>query len=136
MFQSQGSRLAAALFSVLLSLSCSSVAEWEEAPGRVELFATPLPPVAGELLVLGLRASNVGPIEVVQGETVIATFFNIDLKELKAYEVRAASSETPRAEAVGFDYKRIKVTAAAFDRVAPAVEPDLSPDEADAGTTE
>lgn len=139
MFQSLNSKSwssVLALVVAVVSSGCSSVVEWEKEPGKVELFATPLPPVPGESLVLGLRASNVGPIEVYQGDTPIATFFNIDLKELKAYEVTAVSTKTPRVEAVAFDYTRIEVNAKPFEGAPPAVEPDLKPTEVDAGSTD
>jgi hypothetical protein len=105
------------------AIGCSSVAEWEERPGEIELFASPLPPVAGEPITLGVKAKNVGPIEVFQGDTLIATFMNVELDELKTYDVVAASDKKPRAVSIAYDYRRLELAAAPFPSAAPPAQP-------------
>lgn len=105
----------AALAFVLGLVACSSIAEWEEVPGTLELYADPLPPVTGQPLVLGVRATNVGPVDVYQGSVRVATFANLDLSERVDVEVVAASDETPRAVAVAYDRKRLEKDAAQFN---------------------
>ncbi len=94
---------------------CSDeAAEWEERAGSLTLRASPLPPVAGEPLVLGLEARNVGPIRVFQGDTLIAAFANTAVDGTRSYTVTAQSDEAPRAVAVGFDFRTLTVAAEPF----------------------
>ncbi len=126
-----------AAFTLAASVfACSSTAEWEKQPGKLELFATPLPPAKGTVMVLGLRSDNVGPVEVFQGDTLIATFLNVDLDELKAYEITAVSDEKPRAVGVAFDFERLEVNASPFNGDPPSPEPDLAPPTDAAAPTE
>jgi hypothetical protein len=126
----------AALTLAASVFACSSTAEWEKQPGKLELFATPLPPAKGAVMVLGLRSDNVGPVEVFQGDTLIATFLNVELDELKAYEITAVSDEKPRAVGVAFDFERLEVNASPFDGDPPPPEPDLAPQTDAAAPTE
>lgn len=111
--------------------ACSSVAEWEEVPGTLELYADPLPPVAGQPLVLGVRAENVGPVEVFQGDVRLATFANTDLTARRDFEVVARSDEQPYAAAVAYDRQRLVVYAAPF--TSPPDVPDAGPEVPDGG---
>lgn len=118
----QNAKAAAALL-LAAAVGCSSVAEWEKQPGELELFAAPLPPVPGEPIVLGIKAKNVGPIEVFQGDTLIATFLNVDLEEVKTYQVTATSNKKPRAVTFAHDYERLEFGASPFPGAAPPPQP-------------
>lgn len=121
-------RMTGFLSVVCVALGCSSPAEWEEKPGNLELFASPLTPEAGSSMVLGLRAMNVGPVQVYQGDELIATFLNVDLKELKTYTVQAVSTKRPRAVGVAYDFERVEVNAAEFKGAVPEPEPEPQPE--------
>lgn len=109
-----------------LACACSSTKEWEEKPGTLTLYAEPLPPTAGAMLALGVVGDNVGPVDVFQGTTRIASFANVDVSKRYDVHVRAVSAEVPRAITVAYDRRTIEVTAASFPS-APA------PIDADAG---
>lgn len=109
--------------SFVLLVSCSSTKEWEEKPGSVALFATPLPPVAGQPLTLGVTGTNVGPIDVFQGSVRIASFANVELERRVDVRVIARSDEPPRAVTMAYDYRVLEVAAAAFP--SPPAPPDL-----------
>lgn len=107
-----------------ISAACSSTKEWEEKPGEIALYAEPIPPVAGATLTLGVKAENVGPIDVFQGETRIASFANVDLSNRYDVRVRAVSTEVPRAVTMAYDRQRIEATATAFPTAPAPADPD------------
>ena len=110
-------RGAVALLSSCLAIvcACSSTKQWEEVPGVLALYAEPLPPQAGQELVLGVSGGNVGPIDVYQGTVRVASFANVDLAERRVdVRIVAASAEIPRAVTTGYDRKPLEVDATAF----------------------
>lgn len=101
--------------SLALVSACSSTKQWEEIPGVLALYAEPLPPTAGQELVIGVSGENVGPVDVFQGSVRIASFANVDLIERRVdVRIVAASAEMPRAVAFGYDRKKLEVVAASF----------------------
>ncbi len=106
-------RAAAALPLLALLLACGEK-EWEEKSGTLELYASPLPPVAGQALTLGVLGTNVGPVDVFQGEQRIATLVNVDTTKRVDLQVIAVSSAVPKAVAVAYDFKRLEAQAAPF----------------------
>ncbi|EYF07203.1 hypothetical protein [Chondromyces apiculatus] len=113
--------------ALLLTACGSGDKEWEELPGTLELFAYPMPPAAGQELVLGLLATNVGPVDVFQGEQRLATFVRVDLAERVDFRVTAVSAELPRAVAVAYDYERLEVGAVPYEGATPEPEPEPEP---------
>ena len=111
-----------ALFGAL-ACSCSSTKEWDEKPGTLTLYADPLPPTAGALVARGVVGENVGPVDVFQGTTRIASFANIDISKRYDVRVRAVSAELPRAVTVAYDSRTLEVTASTFPS-APSPAPD------------
>ena len=106
-----------ALLSTCLAIvcACSSTKQWEEAPGVLAFYAEPLPPQAGQELVIGVSGQNVGPIDVYQGSVRVASFANVELAERRVdVRIVAASAEIPRAVTTGYDRKPLEVSAAAF----------------------
>lgn len=122
-------RLRAALVVLVsgIAVACSSTKEWEEKPGEIALYADPLPPVAGATLTLGVTAKNVGPIDVFQGATRIASFANVDVSKRYDVRVRAVSAELPRAVTVAYDRERVEATATAFPSAPSPVDPGPGP---------
>lgn len=112
-----------------LLLSCSDVAEWRRQESSLELYVGPLPPTTGEDIWVAVRAENVGPVDVLQGTTRLATFLGVDLRDGVTRQVTAISDETPEAVAVGYDFRELRVTARPFEDEVdpPPTEPD--PDE-------
>jgi len=140
-------RGAVALLSSCLAIvcACSSTKQWEEVPGVLALYAEPLPPQAGQELVIGVSGEHVGPIDVYQGNVRIASFANVDLADERRIDVRivAASAEIPRAITIGYDRKPLEVGAVGFpsapDPVAPPDAgslPSTPPTESCAGVEE
>lgn len=113
------------LSSATLAAACSSTKEWEEKPGTLALYASPLPPVAGQELFLGVEGENIGPVDVYQGTVRIASFVNPDLRRTSRVDVRvtAHSSETPRAISVAYDRKLVEVAATGFPSTPQPVDP-------------
>ncbi|AKT43808.1 hypothetical protein [Chondromyces crocatus] len=103
-----------ALALVAGAIACSSVAEWEEVPGTLELYADPLPPTPGQPLTIGVLAKNVGPVDILQGSERVATFANVELEERRSFQIVAVSAELPVATAVAYDYQKLVVQAAPF----------------------
>lgn len=111
-------------------VGCGSVAEWERREGQLELFAGPLPAVANQGLWVAVRAQNVGPVEVFQGEQRIASFVGVDLSDGVTHTVVAVSNEVPRAVAVAYDFKRLEVTAVPYaEDSEPPTKPEPEPED-------
>ena len=117
------------LVAACLAAACSSTFEWEEKVGSLKLYASPVSPIAGEPVVLAVEGKNVGPVRVFQGDRLIAAFANEPL-EGDAVQVTALSSETPRATAVAYDYRRLEVDAVPFANDPPPSMPDAGVDSA------
>lgn len=115
------------LLGTAIVTACSSTKEWEEKPGEIALYADPLPPVAGATLVLGVTAKNVGPVDVFQGTTRIASLVNVDLSKRYDVRVRAVSADLPRAVTVAYDRERIEATATAFPSAPAPTDPGPGP---------
>jgi hypothetical protein len=92
-------------------LACGDVKEWQEQSGTLTLRARPLPAVEGMPLALSVEGSNVGPVSVYQGDSLIATFANVALDGKQSYTVSAVSDEAPHAEAVAYDFRRVRADA-------------------------
>jgi hypothetical protein len=107
-------RRAAAAVPVFALLFACSEKEWDEKPGTLELYAAPLPPVAGQALTLGVLGTNVGPVDVFQGDQRIASLVNVDTTKRADFQVIAVSSAVPKAVAVAYDFKRLEAQAAPF----------------------
>lgn len=97
-----------------LLLACSGTKEWEAKPGTLELYATPLPPVPGQPLTLGVLATNVGPVDVFQGTERIASLVNVEASKRVDFQAIAVSAAVPKAVAVAYDFRRLEVEAVAF----------------------
>ena len=110
-------RRAAAAVPVLALLFACSEKEWDEKPGTLELYATPLPPVAGQALTLGVVGTNVGPVDVFQGDQRVASLVNVDTSNRVDFQVIAVSNAVPKAVAVAYDFKRLEAQAAPFTTV-------------------
>jgi hypothetical protein len=107
-------RRAAAAVPVFALLFACSEKEWDEKPGTLELYAAPLPPVAGQALTLGVLGTNVGPVDVFQGDQRIASLVNVDTTKRAEFQVIAVSSAVPTAVAVAYDFKRLEAQAKPF----------------------
>lgn len=124
-FRSRGvellpSRGAAWLVLATLALACGDVAEWRPKESSLELYVAPLPPTPGEDIWIAVRADNVGPVDVLQGDTRLATFLGVDLRAGVTRQVTAITDETPEAVAVGYDFRELRVAARPFgDEVDP-----------------
>ena len=112
-----------------LLLSCGDVAEWRRRESSLELYVGPLPPAPGEDIWVAVRADNVGPVDVLQGDTRLATFLGVDLSKGVTRQVTAVSDETPEAVAVGYDFRELRVAGRHFEDEVdpPPAQPD--PDE-------
>ena len=104
----------AAIAPLLALLVACSEKEWDEKPGTLELYATPLPPVAGQALTLGVLGTNIGPVDVFQGDQRIASLVNVDTSNRVDFQVIALSNAVPKAVAVAYDFKRLEAQAGAF----------------------
>jgi LCCL domain len=110
-------RRAAAAVPVFALLFACNEKEWDEQPGTLELYATPLPPVAGQPLTLGVVGTNVGPVDIFQGDQRVASLVNVDTSKRVDFQVVAVSNAVPKAVAVAYDFKRLEAQAAAFTTV-------------------
>lgn len=120
------------LLVFLASLSaCSDVAEWQRRESSLELYVDPLPLAAGEAFWVEVRGSNVGPVDVLQGDERVATFLGLDLSDGVVRQAMALSDEVPEAVAVGYDFREVRVAARPFedDVEPPPLEPDPAPEE-------
>lgn len=88
------------------------------------LYAEPLPPTPGATVALGVVGENVGPVDVFQGTTRIASFANVDIAKRYDVRVQAVSAELPRAVAVAYDRRTIEVTASSFPSAPAPATPD------------
>lgn len=112
-----------------LLLSCGDVTEWRRRESSLELYVGPLPPTPGEDVWVAVRADNVGPVDVLQGDTRIATFVGVDLSEGVTRQVAAVSDQIPEAVAVGYDFRELRVTAEPFDDEVDPAQPDPDDDD-------
>lgn len=119
-------RVLGGALAALSAAACGTVAEWEPRAGELTLQVSPYPPVAGQPLLLGVSAKNVGPVRVYQGDELIAAFANVELDGERTYQVLASSSEIPRAQAVAYDYRELSIEARSF--ASPPPEPPAEPE--------